>query len=349
MSHEVEIMAYVGKVPWHGLGAMLPPGQDLETWTKAAGLAWTVERGVVRFYQERPAAAPSDGMSWASPEPDLVEFPARDVLYRSDTGAPLEVVSQGYQVVQPAEVMQFFSKVTAAAGLKMESAGCLKGGRVYWSLARTDLESNGGDRTLAYVLLATSCDKSLATVARHTTVRVVCANTLEMATAKHGGFRVSHSSKFDADEARAHLGLDTIAETWADFELSMARLQDKPVSEKLATLFYTNLLRPGLLTDRDEMPGEITETETAEALADVLARNEEQLTENGGPRGLERVLESYHRAPGAAPGSAYGLVQGMTHYLDHVRGADADKRLASAWFGQGRALKARTVDAAGAL
>ena len=45
MAHELETMAYFGRLPWHGLGTALDEG-DLYNWTSAskkAGLDWDVE------------------------------------------------------------------------------------------------------------------------------------------------------------------------------------------------------------------------------------------------------------------------------------------------------------------
>jgi hypothetical protein len=66
-------------------------------------------------------------------------------------------------------------------------------------------------------------------------------------------------------------------------------------------------------------------------------------------RGLAELEECYYKAPGAVPGTAYGLVQGVTRFVDHSRGKDSDKRLTSAWFGQGETLKQQAVEKALAL
>jgi hypothetical protein len=59
----------------------------------------------------------------------------------------------------------------------------LKAGRKFWALARTGKSAalKGNDVVNGYLLLATSCDGTLATVAMPTTVRVVCNNTLTIA------------------------------------------------------------------------------------------------------------------------------------------------------------------------
>ena len=83
-------IAYTGALPWHGLGQALTPGASIDTWTREAGLDYTVLESSVQY----ATTATTELQSW----------PARKVLHRSDTGAPLAVVSDGYRVVQPAEV-----------------------------------------------------------------------------------------------------------------------------------------------------------------------------------------------------------------------------------------------------
>ncbi len=36
-------MAYVGEVPWHGLGARLPEGRSIGEWVSAARLDWQIQ------------------------------------------------------------------------------------------------------------------------------------------------------------------------------------------------------------------------------------------------------------------------------------------------------------------
>lgn len=106
----------------------------------------------------------------------------RFVLARSDTQAALSVVSGDYQVVQPKVVLEFYRDLVEQRGYPLETAGALAGGRKVWALARTGpvagVADDAADKLGAYVLLATSCDKTLATTVTFTSVRVVCQNTL---------------------------------------------------------------------------------------------------------------------------------------------------------------------------
>lgn len=89
MAHLVETMAFVGQTPWHGLGHHLPTQQPIEVWAQQAGMDWDIRETPVRFIT---GAAGNLGA--------IESFPDNKVLFRSDTNAPLSVVSQRYQVVQ---------------------------------------------------------------------------------------------------------------------------------------------------------------------------------------------------------------------------------------------------------
>src|SRR3989344_3647013 len=123
MAHLVEQMAYVGATPWHGLGSRLSPKQPLEIWQREAGRDWQIQESLVHFKADTIGHLGS-----------IHTFPEQKVLYRSDTKAPLSVVSQRYQVVQPREVLEFYRDLTEVSGYELETAGVLKGGRKFWAL-----------------------------------------------------------------------------------------------------------------------------------------------------------------------------------------------------------------------
>lgn len=102
MAHLVETMAYVGQTPWHGLGNQLAPRQSIETWAKQAGMDWTIKEAPVSFMT-----------GGAQHLRSIKSFEDHKVLYRSDTEAPLSVVSQRFRVVQPREVLEFVRREVA--------------------------------------------------------------------------------------------------------------------------------------------------------------------------------------------------------------------------------------------
>lgn len=309
---------------WHGLESLVPAGASLETWIAAAGMDYTIVAAPVEFRD------PGGRMS---------SVPGRKVLYRSDTGAPLAVVSDQYKPVQPREILDFFISATADAGLNLNFAGVLGTGAHYWALADFGARDAviAGDRHKQYVLLTTSCDGSRATTAKMTTVRVVCQNTLAIAMrSRQGEVRTSHRSQFDAAATARALGLadaaQTASETAETVAQTLARMAEVHVTDDAARHLLAELL--------GAKPRE-TAAE-AQTFAELLARPVNAAPDYQG-RPYARAVQSYYRAPGAVPGTLYGVLQGITHYADHAaqtRGGAAGRQQ-SAMIGGGATLKDR--------
>ncbi|APC69672.2 DUF932 domain-containing protein [Ralstonia pseudosolanacearum] len=315
--HLVQTMAYVGQTPWHGLGNQLSPRQPVEVWAKQAGMNWQIEETEVRF------VSGSAGSSLGS----IHAFPEQKVLYRSDTKAPLSVVSARYNVVQPAEILEFYRDLSEVGGFELETAGVLKEGRKFWALAKTGQTGllKGKDKVDGYLLLATACDGTLATTAQFTSVRVVCNNTLQIALGDGTGVvKVPHRSQFDAAAVKRQLGI--AVSSWDSFMARTKALAERKVTDTAAETFFRRVL-----------------TYPTTNLADRIVVNE---------RAIKAVGELYAGSgkgadlPSAA-GTAWGLVNSITEFVDHHRRARSDDhRLDAAWFGQGAALKQKAWDEA---
>lgn len=314
MAHELSTMAdgrtamaYVGATPWHGLGSQLSPNSPLDVWLKEAGLNYEIHGGEVM-------AAMPDGQN-------IITMPSRKLLYRSDTREPLSIVSDKYRVVQPVEVMEFFRDLTEEHGWQMETAGVLFNGAKYWALARTgqELRVMGQDQVDDYMLLATSCDGTMRTLAKRTSVRVVCSNTLSIAQGGEG-IRVSHSSVFQPEKIKQELELVT---GWKVFEDQVQQLAERKVTNMEAINYIVSLL--------GDPAKPIEEQKSVQTMAQVL-----QLFDG---RGKGAELRS-------SKGTAWGLVNAVSEYLDWYKGTNVDRRLDSAWFGKGADLKEQAFNLA---
>ena len=300
-------MAYTGKTPWHGLGQCLTPGATIDEWTREAGLAYTVLESPVLY---RTAAAT---------EPEC--FKGRKVLHRSDTGGALSVVSDGYNVVQPAQVMGFFERLVGLGGFELETAGALSHGKRVWALASVGPGADivEGDTVKPYLLFGTSYDGTMATVAKFTSIRVVCNNTITAALGdSDASVRVLHSEKFDADAVRLQLGI--VANTWERFLVQSRKLATVAMPAAEADAFVTQLLQP--YTQRENV-------------SDSRAYKRVMSLFNGRAIGseLEGVI-----------GTRWGMLNAVTELIDHERGSTANNRLESAWFGTGAAIKCKALE-----
>ncbi len=316
--HLVQTMAFANETPWHGLGNQLAANQPLEVWAKQAGMDWRIEEAEVRFVS---------GMAGTTLG-SIHAFPEQKVLYRSDTKAPLSVVSKRFNVVQPAEIIEFYRDLTEAGGYELETAGVLKDGKKLWALARTGQNATlkGRDRVNGYLLLATACDGSLATTAQFTSVRVVCNNTLAIALGDStGAVKVPHRSQFDAQAVKRQLGI--AISSWDSFTARMKALSECKVNDTAAETFLRRVLT----------------YPTTSASSQVAATNDSAI------KAVHELFTGRGKGSdmASAAGTAWGLLNSVTEFVDHQRRArSADNRTDSAWFGTGAALKQKAFDEA---
>lgn len=334
MSHELDTttgraaIAYVGETPWHGLGQKLSPGADLLTWQQESGLDWECLTSPVQYMRE--------GISTEGHQiSNLRTADGQRVLYRSDSGEALSVVSDRYRVVQPRDIIEFYRDLTERFGFQLETAGSLKGGRKIWALANTKnaFQLPGTDRVGGYLLLATSFDGSMATQARFTSVRVVCNNTITIATQGRADVTVRHSTDFDASKVKMDL---RIGEGFGEFERAARAMAGRPISQVDTARFLLDVYH-GLGNDD----------------AIRAARDDEKQNRNL-EKFLTRMQTALFNSPGAqmesARGMLWGVLNAVTYDIDHATPArNQENRLDSAWFGKGETIKERALEKALAL
>ena len=206
-------------------------------------------------------------------------------------------------------------------GFQLETAGALSHGKRVWALASVGPGADivEGDMVKPYLLFGTSYDGTMATVAKFTSIRVVCNNTITAALGdSESTVRVLHSEKFDADAVRLQLGI--VANTWERFLVQSRKLATVAMPAVEADEFVTELLRP--YTGREDV-------------SDSRAYKRVMALFNGRAIGseLEGVI-----------GTRWGMLNAVTELVDHERGRSDNTRLESAWFGTGAAMKARALE-----
>jgi phage/plasmid-like protein (TIGR03299 family) len=286
---------------WHGLENVIPANSPFKVWLAKSGMDFNIERSPV---------------SYSDTEGKLHYMNDKNVLYRSDTLAPLSTVSESYNIVQPKEVLGFFSDLCDKNQLKMDTAGVIRNGVKFWALARTgaytDISAN--DRIMQYVLMATSADSSMATTIKHTSLRVVCSNTFHLSVNNgESAIKISHSSKFNADEVKMDLGL--LERDFDVFEQDIVEMHKHRVTTYEARKWYAEMLSGKSDMDTDEVN---------------RYANESRL--------FKDMWKGYVEGKGAEE-TIWGLFNGVTYTIDHTRGRSNDTRLDSSLFGTGAALK----------
>jgi phage/plasmid-like protein (TIGR03299 family) len=297
---------------------VLEQSATIEEWIAAAGMDWKIQRTRVRYAIGQDAFRTMDD---------------KHVLVRSDSKDALGVVSDKYQIVQPKAVLEFFRDLTESAGFKLETAGTLFGGRRFWALANTgDAASivDPSDKMKGYLLLCSSCDGTMATEGRYTTVRVVCNNTLSAARYAGAKVRVTHRSTFNANEVKRELGVDVSHERFAETMSDMRRLADTRILDTDALLQTAELFSPGASKLAKD---DLLKVLESKPVARVAALASDGLAMGSGMDGVK--------------GTQWGWLNAVTEYVDHeARARSQDNRLNSAWFGRGSDLKDKAYEMA---
>ena len=208
MAHEIESFASLREPAWHGLGVVFNEEKTTAEMLDTANLSnWNVRLEDL----EIPSHLESD---------KSYQYVIRTNPFNTEQTDVLGVVGQRYVPLQNEDLFSFGDNILDGGG-RWETAGSLRGGRVvFGSLAlerETILDPNGvADKVKTYLLVNTSHDGSIAIQASITPVRVVCANTLNLALnsikKKNGvkqSFKIRHTQTAEGkiQIAREALGL----------------------------------------------------------------------------------------------------------------------------------------------
>lgn len=295
-------IAYQGVTPWHGLGQKVDKDSSLEVWAEAGGFNFQCLK--------TPALYSANGQLLES---DHV------MTYRSDTLAPLGVVTDRYKPAQPSEILEFYRDLVALEGWHIETVGCLDGGKRIWALAKTGDSINvlgTVDKIDTYLLLSTSFDGKSSTVGTFTSVRVVCNNTLTLSLGESKAkVSMSHSTAFNPVKMKRELGIHLNATEQLKTEAEI--LAKRKVSNSESVKFLCRLLAG---------------QDTTEGLS----------TRQGNI--IKGVFDLYqYKGKGCSlptsEGTSWGLLNAVTEYVDHHHGNSRNNSLRNAWFGQGENLK----------
>jgi phage/plasmid-like protein (TIGR03299 family) len=328
MAHELDFtkgqaaIAFRGATPWHGLGNPILPQDDIDTIRIKAGIDYDVIKTPVLYTRGFIEVCDKS-------KQEIIEKSSNAcVLYRSDTGDDLSVVSDRYQVVQPRQIIEFYRDLTEKFGFELEVVGALKGGRKVWALAKTDnaIQLRGRDDVKGYLLFATSYDSSMATQLRNTAVRVVCNNTIQMAVAEgQPAISIPHSTKFDADKIKREM---RIGEAWESFSKNATAMTTRIVSKDETMRMLLDVYFG--LTTTDE----------------IRAFQEVEANAKAAEKFMARMTTALFASPGAdlasAKGTLWGVLNAVTYDVDfQAPSRSPDTRLDKAWFGTGNAIKQR--------
>jgi phage/plasmid-like protein (TIGR03299 family) len=238
MAHDLETQngktsfASFREPAWHGLGTVFTEEKTTAEMLEAASLnGWNVRLEDL----ETPSHLTSDKNYQYVLRTNPTDNSQTDIL---------GVVGERYHVMQNEDLFSFGDNILDGGG-RWETAGSIKGGRVvFGALAlerETVLDPNGvADKVKTYLLINTSHDGSIAIQASITPVRVVCANTLNLAlntTRKKGGvkqsFKIRHTQTASGKVAVARETLGLAHKYMDSFDLMANAMIQKEVSAKM--------------------------------------------------------------------------------------------------------------------
>jgi len=313
MAHELESQNGVASFAsfrepaWHGLGTVFTEEKNTSQMLVAANLNdWNVRLEDL----EIPSTLTSDKNYQYVVRTNPTDKTQTDVL---------GIVGERYVPLQNEDLFAFGDNILDGGG-RWETAGSIRGGRVvFGSLAlerETVLDPNGvADVVKTYLLINTSHDGSIAIQASITPVRVVCANTLNLALGsikkKDGvkqSFKIRHTQSAEGriQVARETLGL---ANAYMDKFDIMAKLMIE--TEITAQQFNEIILAAYPKPDKD-VKGAIKKWENKVNLINDIYTGEYNHT---------------------IAGNAWGALNALTERLDwhrNARGTNTENMLASA-------------------
>ncbi len=315
MAHEVESMFYVNEVPWHGLGVALENPPTVREAIAASRLDWRVGlRKVVTV--------------------DGTEVPGARATVRESDGRVLGCVGTCYTPLQNEEAFSFFDPFLAAGEATLETAGSLREGSRIWILARLSRAPSviaKDDEVNKYILLANSHDGSLCARVGFVPIRVVCANTLALATKDNASklIRVRHEKNIGRT-------LDQLRDV-----MNTANAQFEATAEQFRRLATTAIVEDDL---KRYVKMVFSPRASETPVADLLEESERKSPVFDA---VKRLFETGrgNQLP-AVRGTLWAAYNAVTEYVAHERGDDRARRVDGAWFGTGARLNQRALDAA---
>lgn len=240
----------------------------------------------------------------------MKQLPDFQTVTRSDNNAVLNVANSTYQLFSNRETFELvemmLDSTAVDGGVKFETGGVLKGGKLVWALARLDqpievVGANGArdaSPIYPYLSVLNSHDGTAALRVINTSIRIVCWNTWSAAerdseqSGRTYSFRHTESIRDRIHDAQKEvLGAQDSTHRWVEYANRMIAIpwEDRQVEQFL----------------QDFIPMPPTPTERSAANVEE-ARN---------------AVKRFYRSASCASiaGTAWGMIQATGEYLDHGR------------------------------
>jgi phage/plasmid-like protein (TIGR03299 family) len=267
--------------------------QSAEAMIAAAGLSWTVEQHPLEAVVERGA------------ETLRVRVPKHVANVRSDSGAVVGVVGEGYEPLQNRTAFAFCDAITDSGRAHWIGAGETRGGARVHALMRLDREIRiggaEGEEVLPLLCFRNGHDGGLAVTVSVSPFRLVCLNGMLLPLpGAQRTWKTRHTARIETRLADARRTLGIAWRYYDELEVVGARL----------------------LAQR------IGDGEFERFLAGLVPLPEPRADETNGGRAVpnaERVREAIRTAYRTTPdlsdirGTGWGALQAVTAYVDYTQ------------------------------
>jgi len=260
MSHDIDLtvtggaFASLREMPWHGLGTIVENPLNTLDMLKAGHCDFPVHGAPLKLDHEINLGDYT--------MPVYVRYQAQSdrhmIVFREhpETGEAqvLGVNGPDYQLWSPRDVFVGFGdgllNYLGEIGERVERAtvGALDEGRkVFMSFQLpNDIKVAADDTVQLYLTISTSWDASASTSARITPIRVVCANTLDMAIKSSiASFTIKRTRNANLQAAQARAAVELFPQYAKQFNDTAAKLLATPISNSRFQKLVTDLWGPG--------------------------------------------------------------------------------------------------------
>lgn len=323
MSHNLyrNTMVFAGEQkPWHQLGVQF----DHEFTSAEAIAAARLDYPVIKeqLYRLRPDL----GLGKVEP----IEAYA---TVNGHTQSILGVVGDGYEVLQNQEAFDFFDILLKESGGRLQTAGAIGKGEKVWMLAKLPeiFYPIAGDGIEQFILGTTSHDGTMKTEVRFTSIRVVCANTFNLAMKESRGIiSIRHTTNMRQKLEMAAMVLlrykehfDIVGESFG--KLANVRIDDAWIDEYIERMVGNPL-------------------NVADGRGRTIMENKIKLIEGRLAYGKGVDLPGVH-------GTAWWVLNAMVEFADYDmkakgQNSDSSRRTQSILFGNAAEFKQRAFETA---
>lgn len=348
--------------PWHGLvNEYLLPTDSPEEAARKSGLNWRVERAEVTYKVPGLKTETTWGNgSVKTRSDDIMSFDNKAVMYRSDTGAALSVMSDSHYVpAQPIDLINGLYETVKGSGFVIDCLMALKGGRVISALARRETEPGqlGDDIQMPYLGLLTSFDGTIARQANLTAIRRVCMNTVRfsLSNSETQTAKQRNSREFTIENANSLFDkLGEFDKGFAEYMETMRALTQVKMTDDKMTRFFAKLYAPEVFVNESDWTRSAMDWEATEKRKNNKGETvERKRVSTNAANTIADLLNFAKDSPGSnlpsADGTLYGAFNTVTYYQDHEARTKAGKRWESASLGNGARMKESALELAQSL